>query len=150
MRLPAKLDMIAAGFLGACAQPAGVAGPVSLAQQWMIGVERMQGDPLPQLPFTNRFIADLAAMPNAQVVYLGTAENAGLFGSWSGGRLRVSPSLRGERSCMTVTYTIFQSGEQQGVFGLVIPPPPAGTEPDSACVDRAAGTFYQALAVQGL
>ena len=51
---------------------------------------------------------------------------------------------------MTVTYTIFQSGEQQGVFGLIIPPPPAGAELDPVCVDRAAGAFYQALVVQGL
>ena len=136
--------------LAACAQPEGVPGPGSLSQQWMFGIERMQGDPLPQLPYTNRFIADLAAMPKVQVVYLGAPETAGLFASWSAGRLVVAPRLRAERSCMTVTYTIFQSGEQQGVFGLIIPPPPAGVEADPVCVDRAAGAFYQALVVQGL
>ncbi len=144
------LGMLAANTLAACAQPAGVPGPTSLSRQWMIGIERMQGDPLPQLPYTNRFIADLAAMPNIQVVYLGTPENAGLFASWPGGRLTVSPRLRAERSCMTITYSIFQTGQPQGVFGLIIPPPPAGVEPDPVCVDRAAGAFYQALAVQGL
>ena len=141
------LGLLLVSLVTACVPPPGRA---SLSHQWMIGVERMQGDPLPQLPFTNRFIADLAAMPNIQVVYLGNPENAGLFASWSGNRLDVSPMLRAERSCMTLTYTIFQAGQQQSVYGLIIPVPQAGNEPDSACVDRAAGAFYQALAVQGL
>ena len=51
---------------------------------------------------------------------------------------------------MTFTYAILQTGQQQAVFGLVIPPLAAGQEPDSACVDRAATQFYQALAIQGL
>ena len=141
------LGLLLASLVTACVPPA---GPASLSHQWMIGVERMQGDPLPQLPFTNRFIADLAAMPNTQVVFLGNPETAGLFVSWSGNRLDVAPMLRAERSCMTLTYTIFQSGQQQSVYGLMIPAPPAGNEPDIACVDRAAGAFYQALAMQGL
>ena len=144
------IPAVLVAILTACAQPEGLPGPTSLSQQWMFGIERMQGDPLPQLPYTNRFIADLAAMPKVQVVYIGAPETAGLFASWSAGRLVVAPRLRAERSCMTVTYTIFQSGEQQGVFGLIIPPPPAGVESDPACVDRAAGAFYQALVVQGL
>ena len=144
------LAVLAVVSLAACAQPSWVAGPASLNQQWMFGIERMQGDPLPQLPYTNRFIADLAAMPNVRVVSLGGPETAGLFASWPGGRLTVAPRLRAEHSCMTVTYTVFQAGEQQGVFGLMIPPPPAGLEPDPACVDRAAGAFYQALVGQGL
>jgi hypothetical protein len=155
MRATALLGLLGALCLAACVQPAGVSGTGSLGQQWMFGIERMRGDPLPQLPYTNRFLADLAGMPNVQVVYLGAPENAALFASWSGGRLRVSPWLRGETwggglSCMNVTYTIVQSGQPQGNFGLVIPPPAAGTESDPACVDRAAGAFYQTLVVQGL
>jgi hypothetical protein len=49
---------------------------------------------------------------------------------------------------MNLTYTIFQSGEKQAVLGLVVGPMPAGAEPDSACVDRAATQFYQALVSQ--
>jgi hypothetical protein len=144
------LGLLSVSLVTACVQQPANTVPPSLSQKWMIGVERMQGDPLPQLPFTNRFIAGLAAMPNTQLVYLGSPENAGLFASWSGNRLDVAPMLRAERSCMTLTYTIFQSGQQQSVYGLMIPVPQAGSEPDSACVDRAAGAFYQALAVQGL
>jgi hypothetical protein len=49
-----------------------------------------------------------------------------------------------------VTSLSGADSEQQGVFGLVIPPMPAGVEPDSACVDRAATQFYQSLVRQGL
>jgi hypothetical protein len=51
---------------------------------------------------------------------------------------------------MTVSYTIFRAGQQEAAFGLTVPPWSAGAEPDSACVDRAATQFYQALVVQGL
>jgi len=107
-------------------------------------------DPEPQLPFTNRFIADLAAMPKAQVVFLDGVRNSTLFNEWSGGKVLVSPWLHGPDSCMNLTYSIFRSGQQQAVFGLVVAPMPAGVEPASACVDRAAGQFYQALVIQGL
>jgi hypothetical protein len=116
----------------------------------MLGTERMHGDPQPQLPFTNRLIADLAAMPRMQVVFLGSDRNSLLFSAWSGDKVLVSPWLHGDGNCMIVTYTIFQSGQQQAVFGLTIAPMPAGTEPDSACVDRAAAQFYHALVTQGL
>ena len=145
----AKVLLLAAGVAG-CAEPSGVPGTTALSKSWMLGIERMRGDPAPQLPFTNRFIADLAAMPSAQVVFLGDDRNSFLFNAWSGGKVLVSPWLHGEGNCMTLTFTIFQSGEQQAVFAQVIAPMPAGVEPDSACVDRAAGQFYQTLVKQGL
>ncbi len=108
----------------------------------------MRGDPAPQFPYTNRFLADLAAMPKVQVVYVGDDRNSFLFNAWKGDKVLVSPWLHGEGNCMNLTYTIFQSGEKQAVLGLAVPPMPAGLEPDSACVDRAATQFYQALVVQ--
>ncbi len=116
----------------------------------MFGIERMRDDPGLQLPYTNRMIEDLAAMPNVQVVFVGDARNSALFASWQGGKLWVSPWLHGEGNCMNITYTILQSGQAQPAFGLAIAPLPAGQEPDSACVDRATTQFYRALAIQGL
>ena len=145
----AVLLLTAFGVAG-CVQPSGVPGATTLSNTWMLGIERMHDDPEPQLPFTNRFIADLAAMPSVQVVFAGNDRNSFLFNAWRGDKVLVSPWLHGEGNCMNLTYTIFQSGEQQAVFGLVIVRMPAGTEPDSACVDRAAGQFYQALVTQGL
>ena len=133
-----------------CVPPAGASWPVALSKPWMFGVETMRGDPEPQLPFTNRFIANLSAMPNVQVVYVDDPRNSAPFASWQGGKLLVSPWLHGEGNCMNIIYTILVSGQQQPAFGLVIPPLPAGQEPDSACVDRATTAFYQALVVQGL
>jgi hypothetical protein len=151
MTAPATILLLAAGMAGCVqTQPGGTAAMPALSKPWMLGIERMRVDPEPQLPFTNRFIADLSAMPNVQVVFLGSERNSFLFNGWSGGKVLVSPWLHGEGNCMTLTYTIFQAGEQQGVFGLVIPPMPAGVEPDSACVDRAATQFYQSLVRQGL
>lgn len=151
MTAPATILLLAAGMAGCVqTQPGGTVATTALSKPWMLGIERMRLDPEPQLPFTNRFIADLSAMPNAQVVFLGSDRNSFLFSGWSGGKVLVSPWLHGEGNCMTLTYTIFQTGEQQAVFGLVIPPLPAGVEPDSACVDRAATQFYQALVKQGL
>jgi hypothetical protein len=145
----AEVLLLAAGIAG-CAQSGGVPGTPTLSKPWMLGIERMRGDPELELPFTNRFMADLSAMPNVQVVLLGNDRNGFLFNGWSGGKVLVSPWLHREGTCMNVTYTIFRSGQQQAVFGLVIAPVPAGVEPDSACVDRAAAQFYQALVVQGL
>jgi hypothetical protein len=51
---------------------------------------------------------------------------------------------------MNLTYTILQSGQQQATFGQVVATMPAGVEPDSACVDRAAAQFYRTLVIQGL
>jgi len=150
LTVPAMVLLLSAAGLAGCMQPIGVPGPTTLSKPWMLGIERMRGDPEPQLPLTNRFIADLTAMPKAQVVFVGNDRNGFLFNAWSGGKVLVSPWLRGEGNCMNLTYTIFQSGEQQAVFGLMIPPMPAGMEPDSACVDRAAGQLYQALVAQGL
>jgi len=130
--------------------PEGVPAPTTLSQQWMIGIERMRDDPGPRLPYTNRMIEDLAAMPKAQVVFLGVPQNDIQFNVWQGPKLRLDPWLHGEGNCMNVSYTLFQSGQRQALFGLVIAPLPAGVEPDSACVDRAASAFYQALVVQGL
>lgn len=62
----------------------------------------------------------------------------------------VTPWLGAEGNCMTITYTIFEAGQQQAVFGVVVPTMPAGTEPDPSCVDRAAAQFYRSLVLQGL
>ena len=147
----ATLLPVVLAVLGTTAcQPTGVPGATALAKSWMFGIERMRGDPEPQLPYTNQFIANLAAMPDVHVVYLGDERNRYAFNAWAGGKVLVSPWLRGEGNCMNITYTVFQSGQQQAVFGVVVPATWAGTEPDSACVDRAAGQFYRALVVQGL
>jgi hypothetical protein len=139
-----------AGVGTTACQPAGVPGSTALQKSWMFGIERMRGDPEPQLPYTNQFIANLAAMPSVQIVYVGDARNGYAFNAWTGGKVLVSPWLRGEGNCMNIAYTIFVTGQQQAVFGQVVPAMLAGTEPDSACVDRAAGQFYRALVVQGL
>ena len=146
----ARLTASLAGVLltAAGCQPVSMPWPATLSASWMFGIETMRGDPAPQLPYTNRFIADLAAMPKVQVVYVGDERNSFLFNAWKGGKVVVSPWLHGEGNCMNLTYTIFQSGEKQAVLGLVVPAMPAGTEPDAACVDRAATQFYQALVVQ--
>jgi hypothetical protein len=141
--------LVAAGVAG-CTQPIGVPAPTALNRSWMFGVETMRGDPAPQLPYTNRFIADLSAMPNVQVVYVGNERNNYLFSAWKGDKVLIAPWLRAEGNCMNLTYTVFQSGEREAVLGLVVTAMPAGTEPDSACVDRAAAQFYQALVTQRL
>ena len=112
-----------------CVQPYGVPGSTALSGTWMFGIERMQDDPEPQLPFTNRFIADLAGMPRTQVVFVGTDRNSFAFNAWAGNKLLVAPWLHAEGNCMNVTYTIFQSGQEQAAFGQVIPTLPAGVEP---------------------
>lgn len=151
MRKARELSMLVAmGLTGCVPHPTDVPAPATLSHVWMFGIERMRGDPEPQLPYTNRMIAVLAAMPNVQVVYIGEGRNGPLFASWQGDKLKVSPWLHGEGNCMNITYTILQTGQQQAVFGLMIPPLAAGVEPDSTCVDRAATQFYQALAIQGL
>jgi hypothetical protein len=143
------LVVLASVAVTAC-QPSGVPGATALRQTWMFGIERMRGDPEPQLPYTNQFIADVAAMPSVQLVYMGSERNSFAFNAWTGGKVLVSLWLRAEGNCMNITYTVFESGQQQAVFGLVVPAMFAGTEPDSACVDRAAAQFYRALVVQGL
>ena len=149
-RSRALAAIVLAGAGTTSCQPAGVPGSTALQKSWMFGIERMRGDPEPQLPYTNQFIANLAAMPSVQIVYVGDERNRFAFNAWTGGRVLVSTWLRGEGTCMNITYTIFVSGKQQAVFGQVVPAMLAGTEPDSACVDRAAGQFYRALVVQGL
>jgi hypothetical protein len=147
----AMAAMVAGASLSGCSQPfTNTASPTALRHSWMFGVERMRGDPEPQLPYTNRMIADLAAMPNVQVIFIGNERNQSPFASWQAGKLRISPWLYGEGNCMNITYTILQNGQQQPSYGLVIPPLAAGQEPEAACVDRAATQFYQALVVQGL
>lgn len=148
--IPYMVVLPAALVAASCAQPVGVPAPVTLSDPWMLGVAAMKGDPAPQLPFTNRFIADLAATPNVRVVYVETDYNDHAFSNWAGDKIRVSPWLHAEDNCMNLTYTVFQSGQQQAVFGLVVARPPAGIEPESACVDRAATEFYRALVIQGL
>ena len=104
--------LLTASLLGACAcqcagpPVAGASGPTQLSQRWMIGIERIQGDVLPVLPYTNRFLADLAAMPNTLVVYLGPERNGFLFAADAARKLRVAPILHGEGNCMTFTYTV--------------------------------------------
>lgn len=151
MRTPTALLLVGLASFGATAcQPYGVPGATALRKTWMFGIEQMRGDPELQLPYTNRFIADLAAMPSVQVTYLGSERNNFAFNAWTGDKVIVAPWLRGEGNCMNITYTIFASGQQQAVFGEVVRAMLAGTEPDSSCVDRAAAQFYRALVVQGL
>src|SRR3954452_11310224 len=83
-------------WLSGCMPPVGVAPPTALRQTWMIGIQRVRDDPGLQLPYTNRMIEDLAAMPNVQVVFVGDSRNAAPFASWRGGKLLVSPWLHGE------------------------------------------------------
>ena len=154
MRVPPLLGLLpAAAILGACTcaywgtQP-GAACPAALPTTWMIGIEVMRDDVPPTLPFTNRLLADFAAMPNTQVVYLGTAQNEFLFSAYRGNKLRLGAWLHGGGACMTATYTIYQSGVQMDRLGLVVPKLQAGAEPYSACVDRFATDFYQALVLQ--
>jgi hypothetical protein len=149
VRLTLGVAALAAASVAAC-QPVSVPPPVALNRSWMFGVEAMRGDPAEQLPYTNRFIADLSAMPNVQVVYVGNDRNNFLFNSWQGEKVLISPWLRAEGNCMNLTYTVFQYGEKRAVFGLVVATLPAGIEPDSACVDRAVTQFYQALVTQRL
>ena len=128
----------------------GSSPPPALSQRWMIGVEHMRDDPLMLQPFTNRFLAVLAGMPKTQVVYLGADRNDFLFGAYTADKLRVHPWLRAEGNCMEITYTIDRAGQQEGSYGLVVPALPAGSEPDAACVERAASSFYRTLVRQGL
>jgi hypothetical protein len=148
--------LLTASLLGACAcqcagpPVAGWSGPTQLSQRWMIGIERVRGDVLPVLPYTNRFLADLAAMPNTLVVYLGPERNGFLFAADPVRKLRVAPILHGEGNCMTFTYTVYREGQQQATYGLAVPALAAGVESDPACVDRAASEFYWSLVRQGL
>jgi hypothetical protein len=145
---------LASGLVAGCvpvpSQSPPLAAPDALSQRWMIGVERIHNDPLLLAPFTNRFLATLAGMPKVQVIFLGVGQNEHLFSAYAGDKLRVDASLRAGNNCMEITYTINQAGQQQATYGLVVPALPAGPEPDPACVDRAATSFYQALAAQGL
>ena len=149
-RLPVLTSIVLVGIGTTACQPANVPGSTALRSSWMFGIERMRGDPAPQLPYTNQFIVNLAAMPNVQIVSVDDDRNRLAFNAWTGGKVLVSPWLHGEGNCMNITYTVFESGQHQAVFGLVVPPLLAGIEPDSACVDRASGQFYRALVVQGL
>ena len=99
--------IVLAGVGTTSCQPVGVPGSTALQKSWMFGIERMRGDPEPQLPYTNQFIANLAAMPSVQIVYVGDERNRFAFNAWTGGKVPVSPWLRGEGNCMNITYTIF-------------------------------------------
>ncbi len=152
--LAALLSMLGAALtLVACAYPPGVAsgvgGPMYLRHTLLIGIEPMVGDPLPGLPFTNRLLNGLAAMPSTRVVFLGSPRNAWPFGADPVWRLRLSPWLHGEGNCMTAQYTTYAAGQQQGVYGIITPRLAAGTETDLECVDRFATDFYRALVLQG-
>ena len=124
-------------------------GPFALKNTWMIGIERMTGDAEPGLPFTNRLLADLASMPNVQVVSIGTERNAWPFAADTGWTMRLAPWLHGGGYCMTANYTVSISGQIQGSYALVTPRLAAGTESDLGCIDRFATDFYLALVRQG-
>ena len=140
---------VAAGLAGGCT-PVPVTPPPTLSQQWMIGIEHMRGDPLILQPLTNRFLAGLAGMPKTQVVYVGVDLNGFQFNAYAGDKLRVYPWLRAGGNCMELTYIVHRAGQQERTYGLVVPVLAAGPEPDAACVDRAASSFYHALTQQGL
>jgi hypothetical protein len=151
---PRRITILAASLLGALGaagcQPVGVPPATALRRSWLIGVERMRDDAGPQLPYTNRLIADLSAMPNVSVVYAGDDRNSFLFNASKDDKVLVSPWLHTEGHCMNVTYAVYQSGQQRAIFGLAVAWPPAGVEPDSACVDRAARQLYEAMVLQGM
>ena len=92
--------LMAAGTAG-CVPPIGAPWPVALSKPWMFGIEQMRGHPEPQLPYTNRFIANLSAMPNVQVVNLGGEENRFLFSAWTGNKVLVSAWLRAAGTAWT-------------------------------------------------
>jgi hypothetical protein len=149
----AGLSLLADALLAGCAYPPGVAsgagGPMYLGHTVMIGIEPMVGDPLPGLPFTNRLLDGLAAMPGVRVVYLGAPRNAWPFDAEEAWRIRLSPWLHGEGYCMTAQYTTYAAGQQQGVYGIITPRLSVGSETDLECVDRFATDFYRALVRQG-
>ncbi len=134
---------------GCAAYPPGAGAPLYLSHTVLIGIEPIVGDPMPGLPFTNRLLNGLAAMPDMQVVFLGSPRNAWPFGADPAWRIRLSPWLHGEGYCMTAQYTTYAAGQQQGIYGIITPPLSAGTETDLECVDRFATDFYRALGRQG-
>ncbi len=140
---------VAAALVGGC-MPASLPPPPKLDHRWLIGIEHIRGDPQILRPLTNRFLADLAGMTNVQVVFVGVDLNGFEFNANGGDKLRVYPWLRAGGHCMELTYVIYRAGQQQRTYGLVVPALAAGPEPDTACVDRAASSFYRALAEQGL
>jgi len=115
----------------------------------MVGIERVQGDAQPGLPFTNRLLADLAAMPNLQVVYLGTDRNAWPFATDRAWTIRLAAWLHGGGCCMTANYAVHVAGQIEGNYALITPRLVAGTESDLGCIDRFATDFFLALARQG-
>jgi hypothetical protein len=141
---------LAAGVAGSCTPVYYTTAPTTLSQTWMIGIERMRNDPLLLAPNTNRFLAVLAAMPQVQVVFVGADRNDQMFSAYTGNKLRVYPALRTDNACMEFSTSVFRAGQQVVTYGLVVPPLPAGPEPDSACVDRAAASFYQSMVSEGL
>jgi hypothetical protein len=145
------LRTVLVGLLpAACVQPVDVPPPASVVRHWTIGVAPIVGDAEPRLPFTNRFIVDLSAMPNVSVGSLAARQDSSAFEVAHDRKLSVAARLHADGHCMDFSYTVMQEGQQQAVFSLVVPLLPAGTEPSSACVDRAATAFYQALVLQGL
>ena len=140
---------IVATLCGGCV-PMPPTPALTLSQFWMIGIEHIHGDPQILQPATNQFLMDLAGMPNTQVLYLSADRNPPLFGAYTKDKIRVRAALGTPHNCMEVTYTLQPAGQPESTFGLVIAALPAGPEPISACVDRAASSFYQALARQGL
>jgi hypothetical protein len=124
-------------------------GPFALRQTWMVGMDRMRGDAEPGLPYTNRLLADLAAMPGVQVVYTGTERNAWPFQADPDRRLRLATWLHGGGACMTANYSAYAAGQQEGSYALTTPVLYAGSETDLGCIDRFATDFYLALVRQG-
>jgi hypothetical protein len=124
-------------------------GPVVLRGDWMIGIEPVVGDANPLLPYTNRLLTDLAAMPKIQVIYAGSERNAWPFQAQSGQTIGLAPWLHGDGQCMTANYVVRVSGQETGRYSLITPRLTAGTESDIGCVDRFATGFYLALVRQG-
>ena len=116
-RLPVLTSIVLVGIGTTACQPANVPGSTALRSSWMFGIERMRGDPAPQLPYTNQFIVNLAAMPNVQIVSVDDDRNRLAFNAWTGGKVLVSPWLHGEGNCMNITYTVFESGQHQQTCG---------------------------------
>lgn len=131
-----------------CAAAADV--PTQLSQRWLLGVGTMAGDPKLLRPYTNRFMADLGAMPGVKIVDISPAWNAHYFRTSEDDRIEVVPVLHAEGNCMEITYTVYRHGVEHGRSGLVVTPLYAGPESDGACIDRAATQLYLAMARAGL
>ena len=152
------IGLVLAGLLAGCAHsdnspcaPCAVAkAPTQLSRHWLLGMGVMTGDAALLRPYTNRFMADLGAMPGVRIIDITPPWNAHLFRSSEDDHIEVVPVLHAEGNCMEITYTVYRHGTEQGRYSVVVTPLYSGPETDGACVDRAATQLYLAMARNGL